>query len=103
MPARFVDLGVIYPISGPSQHSRPVCLHIDSCEGGTPRCVPRFYPKTKRGKTRLSFARWSPGPTDGRHVAPRSVGPLSLMMGCLSSEGRESVKGGPVLAGEANP
>jgi hypothetical protein len=28
---RLVDLVVVHPVSGPSQHFRPVCLHIDSC------------------------------------------------------------------------
>jgi hypothetical protein len=49
MPARFVDLGLVDPVSGPAQHSRPVCLHIDSCQGGTPLCS-AILPQDQEGE-----------------------------------------------------
>src|SRR5438034_8055935 len=59
MPARFVDLVVVHPVSRPSQHFRPVCLHIDSYGG----VIPRHF----RGSRRAPFL---PPPRGARLCLP---------------------------------
>ena len=55
--------------------------------------------KSRLGESLL--IRVMPGPTNGRHDTAADQGPLSLMIRCVSSEGRNSVKGG--LPAKANP